>query len=84
MMLDSWDTLIIRVHVVGVVNVIPFPVCRVQCWFVALSTRLCEVLSSRFHTRTAAPQPLSGELGGAILSASVSGLPPCMSDVLWA
>lgn len=57
---------------------------RVQRWFVALSARLCEILSSGFHAWPAAPQSFSGELGGTVLGAGMPDLPSHMSDLLWA
>lgn len=59
-----------------------FFVSRMQHGFLAFPTRLREVLPSRLQLRTAGPQLVLGQLGGALHRAGLPALPPGVPHVL--
>lgn len=55
---------------------------RVQPWLLPLPAGLRETVSTGLHLRAAAPQPLSGELGGPVLRPGLPPLQPCLPHLL--
>lgn len=63
-----------------------FLLSRVQPRLLPLPAGLRETVSTGLHLRSAAPQPLPGELGGPVLRPGLPALQPCLPNLLrhWA